>query len=308
MRAWLEYITRSRYHAAGAAGILALAALSLPLLEYLSSAVVALATLRYGVSQGLLVAGLAGLLVAAGMWISGIDIQLPMIAISAPAVVVIFALNWLPAWAVASVLQFTRSQGLATVIAGALGGVMVLLLHFGLGDGASPWQEHLDQGVASGHYETAAQAEAAATMAAILNATMTGFLAAGAMIGAIVAMLLGRWWQAALDNPGGFGREFRALNLGRGVAGVGSAVILAAFVANAETGGLALHLSIVVLYMFLIQGLSLAHKFAKDRGRRGLLVGMYISLPMTWILVAVLGLADAFANLRRRIASQEHTG
>ncbi len=307
MRVWLKFLTRSRYHAAGVAAVLGLAALSLPLLEYLSSAVVALATLRYGAAQGLLVAGLAGVAVAAGIWFSGVEIQLPLIAVSAPAAVVMLTMNWLPAWAAAGVLRFTRSQGAAIVVAGILGAAMVLVLHLRLGDGATLWQEHLSRGVSSGEYGTEAQTEAAAAMIAVLNATMTGFLAAGMMIGAIVSMLLGRWWQAAMDNPGGFGQEFRALNLGRRTAMVGGMVLVTAFVANAETDGLALELSIVVLYMFLIQGLSLAHKFAKQRGRRGLLVGMYVSLPVTWVLVALLGLTDALADLRRRIAHPENT-
>ncbi len=42
-------------------------------------------------------------------------------------------------------------------------------------------------------------------------AQIAGMLGAGTAIGSVLCLLLARYWQAALYNPGGFGQEFRAL-------------------------------------------------------------------------------------------------
>jgi hypothetical protein len=44
------------------------------------------------------------------------------------------------------------------------------------------------------------------------NATqVAGMMGAGSAMTAVMCLLLARYWQAALYNPGGFGSEFRAL-------------------------------------------------------------------------------------------------
>ena len=46
-----------------------------------------------------------------------------------------------------------------------------------------------------------------------LSRWMTGAFAASLYVQFLLALLLGRWWQAVLYNPGGFGAEFRGLRL-----------------------------------------------------------------------------------------------
>ena len=43
---------------------------------------------------------------------------------------------------------------------------------------------------------------------------LSGFLSLSVLTAAISGLVLGRWWQALLYNPGGFGDEFRQLRVG----------------------------------------------------------------------------------------------
>ena len=63
----------------------------------------------------------------------------------------------------------------------------------------------------------------------LLRTVVTG-LPTAVMVTSVCIVLLARWAHAALDNPGGFGREFRTLQVGRGfAAGAGVVAILALF-------------------------------------------------------------------------------
>ena len=48
-------------------------------------------------------------------------------------------------------------------------------------------------------------------IASVTSEQMAGAISAGAGFFAVVSLVLGRYWQASLYNPGGFGEEFRAL-------------------------------------------------------------------------------------------------
>ena len=53
---------------------------------------------------------------------------------------------------------------------------------------------------------------------------MAAFFGAVTTAGLMLTLVLARWWHAVLDNPGGFGREFRALRVGRTPLVVSAAV------------------------------------------------------------------------------------
>ena len=48
--------------------------------------------------------------------------------------------------------------------------------------------------------------------------TLTGVMASSLQVTCLLCLMLARYWQASLYNPGGFGREFRSLRLAPAVA------------------------------------------------------------------------------------------
>jgi hypothetical protein len=134
---------------------------------------------------------------------------------------------------------------------------------------------------------------------------MTGAFAAALVLQWLLGLFIGRWWQAQLYNPGGFGEEFRSLRLPRllGVAGV----LLLLLIGVAPVPGLVPDLLIVLMSLYLLQGLAVLHQVHHARGLHiGWLFGLYallvVFMPHAELLVACLGLVDVLVNLRARLA------
>lgn len=127
---------------------------------------------------------------------------------------------------------------------------------------------------------------------------VAGMLGAANALLSVVCLLLARWWQAGLYNPGGFGVEFRALYYPPAAA----AAMLIGAVALAGMGLEYRSWAVIVMLPLMFAGLGLLHAWVVRRGRgRGLLVGFYLA----WVLfdlvkLAVVGLAVADSWLRWR--------
>lgn len=142
---------------------------------------------------------------------------------------------------------------------------------------------------------------------------MTGLVVAGTVLGLALTLFLARWWHALVDNPGGFGREFRALRLDRRFAPVAVLIVLVALLANALTGGLAGELALVVVVLYMLQGLAVIHAIVNMRGASvGWLVGVYLLLfllpPQVMMLLALIGFTDMWMNLRARAGRRSGQG
>jgi hypothetical protein len=131
-----------------------------------------------------------------------------------------------------------------------------------------------------------------------------GLVALMLSISAIVSLLLSRWWQAMLYNPGGFGEEFHNLRLDIRVAG-GS---LLAFTLLLYLPGDFRFWAELMALPLLISGLSLVHYGVKalSQGRQWLVfmyVGLVVSGPVIGGLLVGLGIADSILNLRLRLTA-----
>jgi hypothetical protein len=133
---------------------------------------------------------------------------------------------------------------------------------------------------------------------------IAGMIGAGTAMMSVVCLLLARYWQAALYNPGGFGEEFRALYF---PVGVSLALVLAALVFSSlgqQFGTWAM----ICLLPLTFAGLALVHARAALRGRgAGWLTGFYLVWAIfdpVKLLVVFLAIADSWFNFRQRWAKQ----
>jgi hypothetical protein len=125
---------------------------------------------------------------------------------------------------------------------------------------------------------------------------------------AVLGLLLARWWQSMLFNPGGFRAEFHALQLGKPLALGALVLALVSLLLADGIGALARDLVMVVLLLYMLQGLAIAHALVAARGASvWWLVAIYgllaIALPQVIMVLAVAGLMDTWMNLRRRKAA-----
>jgi len=111
-------------------------------------------------------------------------------------------------------------------------------------------------------------------------------------------MLLARSWQSALYNPGGFRQEFFRLRLPRWLGVVTLVVTALALVKTGLDQGMFRDLVVVLVFLYLFQGVACAHRWIADRGMSsGWLVGMYVLLlimPQLVLFMACVGMADSW--------------
>ena len=271
---------RGRSQAVMVAAAAAVVSLLVPLIGLISSATVALVTLRKGVSEGLVVVAFAGL--ASGL--------LAFVALGSPIPAVGFALAlWLPIWILAIFLRQSRSLDLTIQLAVLFGLVIV-----------EPVRQNL---VESGVVDAVVSEQ----LMARVSRWMTGAFAATFYFQLLLALFIGRWWQALLYNPGGFGIEFRAIRVQPGVGYL--ALCLLALVLLLDQAMWPSELLLLLAPLFFLQGVAIIHSLAHAYSAgRAWLIGFYallvLVMPYTQILVAALGFLDIWMNLRTRMAAQ----
>ena len=282
MRALAELIMRGRAQACG----VALFGWLLPLI---SPATVGLVSLRKDSSEGLIVA-LWALLPWLALYLSG-DISVLIVLVPLAVLLVVTA--------IASLLRSSASW--QWTLLGAV--IISAAIAVGLGIVAS---SDVNRAVAA-TVEFLAQVNSQAGSDQLGIAPdrffVLGMLAWLVGSTAVCGLLVSRWWQALLFNPGGFQKEFHDYRLDRTTA-----LVLIVFV----IAGVGLPLEYrpwveLVSLPLLIAGLALVHSSVKLMGMGGhwlglMYFGLFFIAPVGTLLVG-LGLLDSLLNLRSRLAA-----
>lgn len=302
MLAIARFIMRGPWQATLVVAAMALISLVpiLGVLSVLSGAAVALVTLRLGVQRGLSVFCGAGLLLGLAMFL--IQGQAGL------AVAVFFGLVlWLPLWLLALLLRKTQSWPLTLDAVAVIGIAGVLAIYGTFADPAQFWQQVLKSVM-----DTMANQGGMGQMDALRGQLpqiadwMTGFLSGAVVLGLIFSLMVGRWWQAVLYNPGGFRQEFLALRQSRTAAVIAIAIVALGLVGSGAVADIARDSAVVVVVIYSVFGLALTHAIVAITGASaGWLIGLYvvafILLPHVMIVLSVMGLADSFVDFRSRL-------
>ena len=276
-----------------------LAALSLliPPASILSTSVVALVTLRKGTVPGALILGLA----------TAISGGIALLALGGVNLAIGFLiLMWLPVWLLAVLLRSSRSLALAIVGAMVLGFVMLGGQFMQSADPVADWTALLGPFVESLVDAQLVEGSQQATLVALMASWMPGIVAAGFFLQLTVSLLLARWWQALLYNPGGFRTEFHQLRLPRVLSIALLLAVLPMLMQSGTEVTVAEYALILLVVAWFIQGLALAHGIVGKLGSSsGWLIGIYLlllfALPHTVIVLAMVGIADAWFDFRARL-------
>lgn len=300
MRFLASYIMRGPTPAVVATTVSGLLALLFPPLGYVSGAAVALVTLRAGPPNGLLVCGWATLAVALLGWLT----------LGSPWFGPVLALTlWLPVAGLGAGLRRTAVLGRSLALAGAFGAGAVLFMHLAFGDPIDWWRQALDlvlggtlgEGGEPVAFDPAVVQAIAEAMTATLGATLT--------LSTLLCLFIGRWWQALLYNPGGFGGEFQSVRLGRAATVVLALLVALALADDGWTARVAQDMLPAFLVLYVLQGLAVVHALvARSGANAGWLVGLYLllflALPQTAVTLAVAGVADNWFGFRQFFGSR----
>jgi hypothetical protein len=268
---------------------------------FVSGALLGLVTLRHGVLAGGRVALIAGAICVAALLIVAGRLGAAAVAIAAA---------WLPVWGAAQSLRRTGRQGMAVANLGFCVAGYAALMRWANPDVGAFWRERLgafgavieDEG---GQFLSQAEI---AKVAELMHPASVAVL----LICLIGTLLLARWWQAGLYNPGGFRQEFQLLALPRWLAPAGAVAAAASLVLAFGSGaaGLAGDLVIVLMILFSLQGLAVIHASCRAKAlHTGWLIGVYVLLGFVpHIVVPILaaaGIADTVGNFRARLPRSE---
>ena len=284
--------------------VLALLSILLPLIGILSAASVGLVTLRNGAKSGVIVSLLATL--TCGLFMA-VSFGNPLPAIG------FLLLQWAPAVLLGLFLRGSRSLDLTIQLALAYGLLVILGQYLALGDPAEFWQTQLqplvEQLVNAGVLDQASRDLVLAELAG----WMGGVLAAGLYLQLVCSMLVARWWQALLYNPGGFREEFHRFRLHKVLGVVGIAAIAVLLMPSQSVPEILRHLAILLSAVLFMAGLAVAHGVLGKIGSGGIWLGvMYflliLLLPQVAMVLATLGLMDIWIDFRARLERPRSTG
>ncbi|MGD9660647.1 MAG: hypothetical protein AB7U63_05180 [Porticoccaceae bacterium] len=295
MRALANFIMRGRMQAS-------LVALVGNLVPMVSPAALGLVTLRRGLGEGLLVLLWACLPLLAVLFLSSASHLVVMTSIVGMVVVLVAA----------DVLKGTVSWQLTLVTVLVCCAAALLMLGLLLGTEAAQVIDDVQRvmlnldgqpepGVSPFYILMAVTATSLGIEVVNMNYVL-GFLSWLTGLNVIASLLLARWWQSLLYNPGGFQQEFHGLRFHVVIA---SALMLAVVACNLLPADYMTWASMVGMPL-LLSGISFAHFSVKLLGLGTVwLVVMYVGLiifsPLSMVLIAV-GFLDSFLDFRNRLA------
>lgn len=279
MRALAEFIMRGRTQAA----VVAVLGTAVPVL---TPATIALVSLRKGMGNGLLILlwGLLPMLISLAM--GQMQPLMPILGISGLVVTYLTALilrNSM-SWPYA----LTGLVGLST--AAAL--LQLLLVPDLLAQLTTSLAEFVEQ-VFDG-----AESQSVAAMPG--QTFVVGMIAYITAIGSLFGVVVGRWWQAALYNPGGFAEEFQQFRL----SSIQAVVCMAAAIyCLTQSPDYRTWATLFVLPL-LVMGVAIVHRFvAVKRMGTPWLVGFYalvFLLDVVAQLLVIVAFLDTWLNFRGR--------
>lgn len=289
------FTLRSQLHAGLLALVFSLAPIfGIPLVAWVAIMIIGLVTLRHGAGQGFIVL----------VW-SAVP-SLVMVFLSTDMYFFSQVLcGGLIVWFLALLLRAHYPWSVLLEIAAWLAIVVVLVAHLAFGGEIYAWWAaklhaliaQYNQAIVDEDVELMIPKQALFYVTHIA----TGFLTAMVCLNAVFNLLVARWWQALIFNPGGLSREFLTIRLSyRLVIGLIIAAVLAAL--RVEW---AFDLLPIFLGAFFIAGFSLMNAWLM-RFKRGWiwLLLFYILLLLRFMIIGaavmVMAIVDSIVDIRKR--------
>ncbi|MBA6131476.1 MULTISPECIES: hypothetical protein [Pseudomonas] len=274
MRALASFIMRGRMQATLVVVISAV----LPLLFWLSAAAGSLVLLRRGFRDATSVI-VGGLLAGLAVWVMGDPITFLVIA---------------GALALAAMLRAEHPWSRVLLASAVFAVAFSLVLDLALAQTFDMLAKAFAEAMPKIEGEPVLSGE-------LIRPVLVASTAVTVQLFSVLALMLARYWQAALYNPGGFGREFRELKLPKQTM----AVLVAVMVVAPFIGPQFIILASASSLVLVLAGIALTHGLVAQGRLAGFwLVGMYVTLPLImqliYPLLVVLAIVDSLIDFRGR--------
>jgi hypothetical protein len=284
---YAEYVLRGRREAVMCALIFS----AIPFMGWLGMATMALVALRKGAVEGLFIL----------MWIA-----LPSLVLAVLGHPVSFLYGiiggGMVVWLLAIVLRSTASWLMVLQLATLIGLFAVLIVHLWIDDVPAYWVGVLQQIVKPLGASLKQQQLDVASVIGMMSQFATGLIVVFFALSNLTILLIGRWMQSLIYNPGGLQAELYNIRLG-----YAADIIFVALIAAVLSGFTwAWDFLPVVVMMFFVAGLSLVHALAAHAKNMWTWLGLFyglliILLPYMLGLIVTAAIIDTWGNLRGRL-------
>ena len=279
MRALAEYVMRGRVQALWVAVLVS----GTVMFSWLGAAIIALVTLRKGFAEGGHILMWAVLPAAVVFYMGELGPLGMLLGATLLAVVLRLTVNW--------PLTLIAAVGL-----GLVSGILLVTI------GAEYLTEiaGLFEQMFAQLQEQLSQQGKEVVLLAPTEVQIAGLLSLMNVVGSVLCLLLARWWQAELYNPGGFGVEFKALRLPP-VLSIG---LVGLAIALSLLGGEYRSWALISMVPLVFASFALVHGLATEKRIQS---SWLFFLYMAWLLfdvvkvgLVLVALADSWIDFRAR--------
>lgn len=293
-----EYINRGWKEAASVALIFSL----IPFIGWVGIVILAFITLRKGPQQGLiilLVTALPSLL----FWSVGTGFLWVIIVLSGN----------LLTWILAVVLRETSDWGKVLLVTLLFVLIVVTVVHLLVPDLQGYWYSILQKIYAEANKDVDMLMQVPPVNAKRYFSDMARMimpmLILTQVLLALTNLLLARWWQANMFNPGGLGKELYQIRLSLWC----SVILLVTIIALYMGIPAGWDILPILIFMYFLVGVVVFHSLIEFRKAKTMWLWLFFGLvvllfPYSFVIVACLGIADSFVDFRARIARSLKNG
>lgn len=277
MKALAEFVMRGRMQAL----VVAVLAAGTLLFSWASASVIALVTLRKGLAEGGYILMWAVLPAAVVLYMGEIGPLGMVVGTTMLAAVLRHTVSWQATLVTASIIGVLTGLALVIIAPGYLAQIADIF-----GQLFQDFEKRLEEGGSE------------VTIVAPGQTQIAGILGLMNAFSCVLCLLLARWWQAILYNPGGFGAEFRMLRLSPQV----STLLLVLGFAVASLGIEYRVWGVLAALPLTIAGIALVHYKVYQRGRGSQSLVFFYLLWLFFDLVkaavVITAVIDSYRNLR----------
>lgn len=299
LRRCTDFVLQNRLQAMGVAFIISY----IPLLGSVAILIAGLVTLRKGAFEGLLVV-IAATLPYLLKYYTGFGGGVIESEIAVIGLVLSLVSNML-VWVFAIVLRRYNNWNTVLEYAVLLGLVVIGLVHILYPDIQAWWATQLtryfDKTTAMVSGLNATSADAQSDVINLIKGYATGFVVVSLLFNVLLQLVLARWWQAVIFNPGGLRKELYQIRLSRVMGGL----FIVGFALSWIGNDIVMDMMPLLYSIFCAAGLSFAHYYFSTKKNVWVwLLILYLLLiwlfPLSIVIIAFIALFDVWVDLRKR--------
>ena len=305
MLALAKYSLKGPYHAASVVGMLAIAAVFLPLLvgqSFVSAIVTAVLIVMASALVGLIILTQGSVSGLKAIFVSIVGITLvTTLVLKAPMLGLSIGLaQWLPIIILAQTLKTTKSLAFMMLAGLAIALVVIAAQYLIWPDLEAALLPVFQQSLAGLAENPALSSEMLEEFTQLLAHRMVLLLVPTMYLLFVSILLLSRWMQAKLTDSDGYNREFQAIALGKPVALVGLVILLLSIWLDQDW---ITSVAMAVMAAFLYQGIAVVHSKLAANKRKALILGIFYALliisPKVVAVSSIAGMIDNWLIFRK---------